>query len=106
LARKSVSFALMTVPWPGAMLRAICIFWRRDEQDCPGTRLTVTVGRERTKWHTQDAEKGPKLAALKAIENSWERPDYVAKQGWATMPGDTAPDKDVASACSNLLIGG
>lgn len=51
-----------------------------------------------------DPQKAVKLGELKAITSSWERPDYVKKQGWATMPGETSPDNDVASECAKLLI--
>jgi hypothetical protein len=52
-----------------------------------------------------DPQQAPKLAELKAITSSWERPDYVKKQGWATMPGEQTPDNDVAAACTKLLMG-
>jgi len=51
----------------------------------------------------QDSEKGQKLAAMKKVD-SWKRGEYVAKQGWATMPGDKKPDSDLASACAGKLI--
>jgi hypothetical protein len=51
-----------------------------------------------------DPQQASKLVELKAITSSWERPDYVKKQGWATMPGEKTPDKDVASACTKLLM--
>ncbi len=51
----------------------------------------------------QDPGKTQKLVALKALSN-YERGDYAGKQGWATMPGETEPDRNVASACANLLI--
>ena len=54
---------------------------------------------------TLDPQQASKLAELKAITSSWERPDYVKKQGWATMPGEKTPDNDVAAACTKLLMG-
>ena len=43
------------------------------------------------------------LAALKALDN-WDQGDYVAKQGWATMPGSTAePSRAVATACAQAI---
>lgn len=52
-------------------------------------------------------QKSPKsqasLAALKATQ-SWQQPEYVIKNGWATMPGGSAePDRDVASACAEAI---
>ena len=52
-----------------------------------------------------DPQKVPKLAELRAITSSWSRPDYVKKQGWATMPGEKEPDSIVAAACAKLLVG-
>lgn len=43
------------------------------------------------------------LAALKG-ESSWQRGDYVEKQGWATMPGSKEPNGEVADACATELM--
>jgi len=51
----------------------------------------------------QDPLKNQKLAELKAKDN-WQRRDYVEKQGWATMPGEAKPDRDVADECAKLLM--
>lgn len=51
----------------------------------------------------QDAGKGQKLVELKAT-STWSRSDYVQKQGWATMPGEEKPDRNVADECAKLLI--
>lgn len=42
------------------------------------------------------------LAALKKID-SWDRGAYVAKGGWANMPGGTTANSDVARACAEAL---
>ena len=52
---------------------------------------------------TRDMGKGAKLVALKD-ESSWQRGEYVGKQGWATMPGEQEPDRRVAEACATLLM--
>ena len=51
----------------------------------------------------RDMGIGPKLVALKD-ESSWQRGEYVGKQGWATMPGEQEPDRKVAEACALLLL--
>ena len=48
-------------------------------------------------------EQTTHLAALQK-ENSWERGDYVEKQGWATMPGSNKPNDAVAEACMSELL--
>ncbi len=51
----------------------------------------------------QDSEKDQKLQKLKDT-TSWQRGDYVVKQGWATMPGEKEADNQVAVKCSVLLV--
>ncbi|MCJ7464778.1 MAG: hypothetical protein MUO81_08575 [Thermoplasmata archaeon] len=47
--------------------------------------------------------KDQKLKELKET-SSWQRGDYVTKQGWATLPGEEKPDSKVASECARLLM--
>ena len=35
--------------------------------------------------------------------DSWQRGDFVVKQGWATMPGEKEADSAVAVKCAVLL---
>jgi hypothetical protein len=51
----------------------------------------------------RDPAKAGKLVALKE-ESSWQRGEYVGKQGWATMPGEKEPDRRVAEMCATLLM--
>jgi hypothetical protein len=51
----------------------------------------------------QDPEKDQKLTELKE-SSSYQRGDYVEKQGWATMPGETEPDSKVADECAKRLM--
>jgi hypothetical protein len=51
----------------------------------------------------KDPAKDQKLKDLKATD-SWKRSDFVAQQGWATMPGEEKPDQKVADACAKSLI--
>ena len=50
----------------------------------------------------QGAEATANLAELKKV-NSWMQDSYIEKGGWATFPGMTSPDRDVARACATLL---
>ncbi|MBI2115879.1 MAG: hypothetical protein HYT85_12440 [candidate division NC10 bacterium] len=47
--------------------------------------------------------KAQKPKELEKID-SWQRSEYVEKQGWATMPGEEKPDSKVASECTRLLM--
>lgn len=51
----------------------------------------------------KDPGKATKLVALKD-ESTWQRGEYVGKQGWATMPGEQEPDRRVAELCATLLM--
>ena len=51
----------------------------------------------------KDPGKDQKLNALKGL-STWERGEYVKKQGWATMPGGEEPDSKVAEECAKLLL--
>ncbi len=53
--------------------------------------------------YNQDSEKDQKLKELKE-ESSWKRRDYVEIQGWATIPGEKNPDRNVAERCTNMLM--
>ena len=53
--------------------------------------------------YNQESEKDQKLKELKETR-SWERDDYVEKQGWATMPGEKEADSKVAGKCAELLV--
>lgn len=50
-----------------------------------------------------DAARTTHLAALEE-ESSWQQSDYVVEQGWATMPGTTKPNEEVAETCADKLI--
>ena len=51
----------------------------------------------------QDPRKDLKLKELKE-KSSYEKDDYVMKQGWATMPGEEEPEREVADKCAELLL--
>jgi len=52
---------------------------------------------------TRDPGKAQRLEALGKTD-SWQRSEYVEKQGWATMPGEEKPDSKVAEECTRLLM--
>ena len=51
----------------------------------------------------QDPMKDQKLKEVKDT-HTWQRAEYVKKQGWATMPGEQEPDRKVADECVKLLM--
>ena len=52
--------------------------------------------------YNRDPEKDQKLKEMKKIE-TYQRGDYVKKQGWATMPGEKDSNYAVSSECADLL---
>ncbi|MDX1670220.1 MAG: hypothetical protein R3194_12435 [Limnobacter sp.] len=51
----------------------------------------------------QDPQKDEKLAELQDVR-VYQRDEYVTEQGWATMPGDQEPERNVASECAKLIV--
>ncbi len=51
----------------------------------------------------QDPQKDQKFTELKDA-STYQRSDFVTKQGWATMPGEVKPDNKVADACARLIV--
>ncbi|MAU00018.1 MAG: hypothetical protein CL608_22985 [Anaerolineaceae bacterium] len=52
----------------------------------------------------QDPLNAEKLAELQVLTTSTRRTTYVKDQGWATMPGETDPDNQVAAECARQLM--
>lgn len=72
----------------------------KASQDAVAARLTPICVAQ----FNQDLEKDQKLEDLKGIASSSGRVTYVKEQGWATMPGEAAPDNKIASECARQLI--
>ena len=54
----------------------------------------------------QDPNKEERLTEMKKLDSygANSRSDYVQEQGWATMPGDKKPDRDVADEVARRLM--
>ena len=48
-------------------------------------------------------DSAAKLAEFKAILDSFKKRQFVESGGWATMPGQTTPDRLGAQACATAL---
>jgi len=54
----------------------------------------------------QQSKQDPKVVETLALLNdasSYQRSDMLMKAGWATMPGSTSPNRQVATACVEKL---
>jgi hypothetical protein len=54
------------------------------------------------KQFSETSGRDDMLVKLKALSR-WERPDFVTRNGWATMPGGKSPNSFVASECARRL---
>jgi hypothetical protein len=52
----------------------------------------------------QDGDAQANLAALREISSNWQQGQYLEKGGWATRPGATSSDYELARACAAKLI--
>ena len=52
----------------------------------------------------QDGDAQENLVALRKISSNWEQGQYLEKGGWATRPGATSSDYELARACAAKLI--
>lgn len=52
----------------------------------------------------QDPLSAEKLTELQLLTSATQRSIYVKDQGWATMPGEEAPDNRVATECAQQLM--
>ena len=49
-----------------------------------------------------DPARDEKLAGLESTP-TYQRRDALMKTGWATMPGMTEPNRDLATACAQAI---
>ncbi len=52
----------------------------------------------------QNNDAKANLAVLQKISSNWEQGDYLQKGGWATRPGATSSDYQLARACADKLV--
>jgi hypothetical protein len=51
----------------------------------------------------EETDQRALLASLQK-ENHWDRPEFVEKHGWATMPGSSEPNDEITAACAAELL--
>ena len=52
----------------------------------------------------QNSDAQANLAALREISSNWQQGQYLEKGGWATRPGATSSDYELARACAAKLV--
>ena len=70
------------------------------EQEVISRLATICVAQ-----FNQDPQKEQKVKVLKE-KSAWDdaREKYISEQGWATMPGEKLPDRDVAVECVKRIM--
>ena len=95
----AVALAIAGFSWGGWMTGTTAKRMASDMARSEVVAALVPICIENSKQDPQVAEK---LAELKDA-SSYQRGDMLMKAGWATMPGSTDPNRQVANACGDTL---
>lgn len=91
----AIAVAIIGFTWGGWVTGATARQMANKEM----VSVLTTVCLDQAKRDPQIVER---TAAIKAA-SSWTRGDLVAKNGWATLPGETAANQEVANSCAAKL---
>jgi hypothetical protein len=95
----AVGLAIAGFSWGGWVTGGTARIMATDQAKTELVAALAQICLEQSKRDPQLAEK---LARVKILP-SYERSDAVMKTGWATMPGQTDPDRQVARSCLDQL---
>ena len=97
----------------GAIILLIVIFWTgwvvtSTTAENEGKKLVKAAILENfvpicVEQYLQDPNKAALLEELKE-KSSYQRDDYVAEKGWATMPGSESTVRGLADKCAKQII--
>ena len=68
------------------------------------TAVVAVLTPIRVEKFLQNSDAQANLAALREISSNWQQGQYLEKGGWATRPGATSSDYELARACAAKLI--
>ena len=95
----AVALAIVGFNWGGWVTSGTARQMAADQSRTDVTAVLSLICVDQSKRDPQMVER---VAALKAA-SSWSRGDLVMKNGWATMPGTTEANSQVARACAEKL---
>ncbi len=95
----AVALAIVGFSWGGWVTGGTAKQMAADQARLEVVTALVPICVEQSK---QDPQVGDTLARLKGA-SGYQRNDMLMKAGWATMPGSSDPDRNVASACMDEL---
>jgi dienelactone hydrolase len=95
----AVALAIVGFAWGGWVTAGTAKQMASDHARLEVVAALVPICIEQSK---QDPQVMETLIQLKDA-SSYNRSDMLMEAGWATMPGSTAPNRNVASACMDKL---
>lgn len=95
----AIALAIVGFSWGGWMTGSAADRMASDHAKLRVLAALVPICLEQSK---QDPQLVETLAELKDA-SSYKRSDMLMDTGWATMPGSSDPDRQVASACMEEL---
>src|SRR5215218_4402005 len=95
----AIALAIVGFNWGGWVTGGTARQMAADQARTDVTAVLSLICVDQSKRDPQIAER---VAALKAA-SSWSRGDLVMKNGWATMPGTTEANSQVARACAEKI---
>ena len=98
-AAGAVALAIIGFSWGGWVTGGTAKQMAADQARLEVVAALVPICVEQSK---QDPQVVETLAQLKDA-SSYQRSDMLMKAGWATMPGSSDPNRNVASACMEKL---
>jgi alpha/beta superfamily hydrolase len=95
----AVAIAVVGFSWGGWVTGGTARTMAADQSKADVVTALSLMSVDQSKRNPQFAER---LAAIKAA-SSWERGGIVSKNGWATMPGATEANSQVARDCAEKV---
>ena len=95
----AVALAIIGFSWGGWLTGSSAQRMAKDQSKTDVVAALSLICVDQSKRDPQLTER---LAELKAA-SAYSRGDLVVKAGWATMPGATVADAQVAKACASQL---
>lgn len=95
----AVALAIIGFSWGGWVTGGTAARMASEQAQLEVVTALVPFCIEKSK---QDPQVMETLAQLKEA-SSYKRSDMLMKAGWATMPGSSDPDRQLASACMDKL---
>ena len=97
----SVLTMIVGFGWGGWTTRGTADRIAREQADSAVTAALVPVCVAQSK---ADHASATKLAELRSISSSYEQQEFVTRAGWATVPGNPGPSRELADACASALL--